>query len=101
LPVLTFNRVRVVACLTYFETRLLSQARQATPSGQRIDSRKSLQASGVAKVFETSIKFIQATNSLSANCCQVDNHAAMVARIALLSSRAAAVASSYYRYGLL
>lgn len=46
------------AGLTYFETRFDSHARQVTPSSQCIESRKSLQASGVAKVFPTSMSFI-------------------------------------------
>jgi hypothetical protein len=44
--------------LTYFVMRLLSQWTHSTPSGQRIDSRKSLQASGVANCLATSIRFV-------------------------------------------
>src|SRR5579872_3322516 len=46
LPVFALSRWRVLAFFVYFETRLLSQWTHSTPSGQRISSRKSLQASG-------------------------------------------------------
>src|ERR1035441_8881092 len=76
-PVLGFLRVRVPACLTYLETLALSQLTQRTPSGHRIDTRKSLQASGGANCLATSTRFICGLYmyyAVSLNCCQVDNH---------------------------
>src|SRR5690242_14144598 len=52
------SRVRVLARLTYFETRLLAQCTHSGPFGQRIFSRRSLQASGVPNALLTSIRFI-------------------------------------------
>ena len=50
-PVFGLTRSRVPACLTYFDTRLLSQAKQVAPSSQRMDSRKSLEAWGLRTVW--------------------------------------------------
>src|ERR1019366_1103719 len=64
-PVFGFLRCRLPSFFRYFVTFALSHLRQRTPSGHRIDSRKSLQVSGVANFLETSIRFIPATTSYS------------------------------------